>query len=72
MGIKRLFSLFSPLFEPTSIETLKDSRIGIDGMAWLYQSFFCNFDSSEDSYIGMLRQVEFKINLLRRYNIDVG
>lgn len=71
MGIKRLFSLLSPMFEEWNISELSDMKIGVDGMAWLYQSFFCNYDSSEEDYIGILRQVELKINLLNSFNIDV-
>lgn len=71
MGIKRLFSLLSPLFETINIEQLKDKVIGVDGMAWLYQSFFCNYDSSEDGYIGILRQLDLKINLMKAKGIKV-
>lgn len=72
MGIKRLFSLLSPLFENTNISTVKEHKIGVDGMAWLYQSFFCNYDSSEDGYIGILRQLELKINLMNSQGIKVS
>ena len=72
MGIKRLFSFLSPMFENINIEQLKGHKIGVDGMAWLYQSFFCNYDSSQDGHIGILRQLELKINLMNSLNIDVG
>lgn len=72
MGIKRLFSLVSPLFTDTNIEKLKERKIGVDGMAWLYQSFFCNYDSSSEGYIGILRQIELKINLMKSLEIDVS
>lgn len=71
MGIKRLFSTISPMFEDTNISKLKGKKIGVDGMAWLYQSFFCNYDSSEDCYIGILRQLELRINLLNSFELDV-
>lgn len=72
MGIKRLFSLLSPMFEQRNISEFSGATIGVDGMAWLYQSFFCNYDSSEDGYIGLLRQVELKINLMDSFGIDVS
>ena len=71
MGIKRLFSLLKPLFDDINIKDIKDKKIGVDGMAWLYQSFFCNYDSSETEYMGMLRQLERKINLLNGLGIKV-
>ena len=72
MGIKRLFSLLSPLFETVNISELGDITIGVDGMAWLYQSFFCNYDSSENEYIGILRQLERKINIMKKMGVKVS
>ncbi len=71
MGIKRLFPVLSPFFEDAKMTSLQGKTIGVDGMGWLYQSYFCNYESSKESYIGILRQLELKINLMNEWKLDV-
>lgn len=72
MGIKRLFSLLAPAFDTVHLKDLKIRKLGVDGMAWVYQAFFCNYDSSEEGHIGFIRQLDLKINLLKKLKIDVS
>lgn len=71
MGIKRLFSFLKPLFEDKELKDFRGKKIGIDGMAWIYQSFFCNYDTSDGGFMGFVRQVDQKIKLMRDNKLKV-
>lgn len=72
MGIKRLFSYLKPLFESRHISEFAGKRVGVDGMAWLYQAFFGFSDFEPENPLPLIRLIERKIQLLQDSKVEVG
>ncbi len=71
MGIKRLYPNFQQIFEQIDLNQLRNKRIGIDGMGWLYSSIY-NSGSLECEYqIGIIRNFMVKIKLLQKHKIQL-
>ena len=70
MGIKRLASFIRPLFKECKLEEFSGKKIGIDGMAWIYQAFFSFGDYVDSNHLAMIRIFEKKIQILDDANID--
>ena len=65
MGIKRLYSYLNIFYEEKNLDYLRDKKIGIDGMNWLYQAYFGSSDFQTEDQLSVIRLVEKKLHFFK-------
>ena len=70
MGIKRLYSYLRYAFEKASMKDIKNTRVGIDAMCWLYKLHFGNNNNDQESQIYIIRKIESLVKILKDNKIS--
>lgn len=71
MGIKRLTQFLRDEFHSTTIAALAGETVGVDTSSWIYQWFFCQYDSLVDPAILIIRNLEMRLKLFEANNVKV-
>ncbi len=69
MGIKRLYPNIKKVFIKQKLSYLKNKHVGIDVMGWLYSSFFNKGSLENEAYLGIMRNIELKVKVLKKFKI---
>jgi hypothetical protein len=72
MGIKRLSQFLRDEFSTVNVSVLAGQTIGIDTSSWVYQLYFCQFDTIADPAILILRNIELRLKLFEKHKITVS
>lgn len=59
MGVKRLYSYIREAFNEVELSSIKNKKIGVDGINYLYKIYFLNNSVGElDMHLSIIRSVE--------------